>query len=112
MSLDLGLPDDKLEFLRGQVEADPQCKELRDKMRAAVLLCTQELINNAKKSSFEQFHRELPQFDNVEQALGLAVKWLEQRGLVHTLSVLRDEVDPEELKEAINQAQGSLEDLA
>ena len=111
MSLELGLSHENLEVLRQEVEDDHDCQDLRDKMRAAVLLCTQELINSAKKSSFEQFHRELPQVANIEPALGLAVKWLKQRGLLHTLSVLHDEVDPDELKEAVNAATGSIEDF-
>ena len=55
-------------------------------------------MNNAKKSAFEQFHRELPDIENIETAVAVAAQWLEEKGLIHTLSVLRDEVDPEVLE--------------
>lgn len=99
MSLDLDLPAEAKETLRNAVENDEEYKSMKEQMRAAVLLCTQELMNNAKKSAFEQFHRELPDIDNVETAVALAAQWLEEKGLLHTLSVLRDEVDPEVVEE-------------
>lgn len=112
MSLELGLASEDLQKLRDAVEEDPQFVELKEKMRAAVLLCTQELMNNAKKSAFEQFHRELPQIDNIEEAIGMAAKWLASKNLTHTLAVLRDEVDPGELEEAMDKAQTPLEEIA
>ena len=112
MSLELGLQSEQLQKLRDEVEKDKEFIELKEKMRAAVLLCTQELMNNAKKSAFEQFHRELPQVDNIEEAIGMAAKWLQSKNLVHTLTVLRDEVDPGELEEAMAKAATPLDELA
>ena len=112
MSLELGLTNENLQVLRDAVEKNDTYIELKEKMRAAVLLCTQELMNNTKKSTFEQFHRELPHVDNIEDAIGVAAKWLESKGLVHTLMVLHDEVDPRELEEALQKANTPLEKIA
>ena len=95
MSLDLNLPAEEKEKLRNAVEQDEEYKSMKEQMRAAVLLCTQELMNNAKTSAFEQFHRELPEVENIDTAVSLVAQWLEDKGLIHTLSVLKDEVDPE-----------------
>jgi hypothetical protein len=77
-------------------------------MRAAVLLCTQELISGARTSHFEQFHLGLPpDIPNAAAAIAAAVSFLESKGLTHTLSVLYDELDPE----TIEHGKGDLTEL-
>jgi hypothetical protein len=107
-ALDLGLTGEQRAQLRNEIDGSAEYKETKEKMRAAVLLCTQELINGLKTSHFEQFHRGLPQeIPNAAAAIAAAVSFLQSKGLVHTLSVLYDELDPE----TIEHGKGELAEL-
>jgi hypothetical protein len=93
--LDLGLTIEQRVQLRDQIDVDEEYKTTKERMRAAILLCAQELVNGVTTSHFEQFHRGLPQdIPNAAVAIAAAVSFLGSKGLVHTLSVLYDELDP------------------
>jgi hypothetical protein len=97
--LDLGLTIEQQMQLRGEIDDDDEYKTTKKKTRAAVLLCVQELGNQAKTSRFEQFHRDLPEeIPNAAAAVAAAISFLESKGLVHTPSVLSDELGPEAIE--------------
>jgi hypothetical protein len=81
-------------------------------MRAAVLLCTQELINGVQVSSFQQFQCTLPPVKNAAIAVAAAANFLRAKGLMHTLSVLEDEVDPAVLAQGESELAALLQDPA
>jgi hypothetical protein len=99
MSLELGLSSEHLEVLRSAIENNSEYKTTQEKMRAAVLLCAQELINSTQPSAFEQFHCDLPDIPNVKLALAAVIEFLRLKGLDHTVSVLLDETKVEEVGE-------------
>ena len=99
MSLELNLSQEDLATLSKELENDPEYQKVRDKMRAAVLLCTQELMNNETNSAFEKFQRTLPDNPNIPMALAVASNYLKSLGLKHVISVLNDEANPDILQE-------------
>jgi hypothetical protein len=103
-SLELGLDQGQLEALRDAIEKDDAYQSTRERMRAAVLLCIQELINGAQPSAFQAFHRVIPDAKNGALAIAAAADFLRAKGLLHTLSVLTDEID----LEALAQGQAAL----
>lgn len=107
MSLDLDISPEDRDKLRANFESSSTYKQMQEKMRAAVLLCTQELMNGSKKSRFEQFHRELPPENDIELALAIAADYLKTKGLTNTLSVLTDEIE----EQALQEGQKQLEEL-
>ncbi|KAH0785444.1 hypothetical protein GPJ56_010671 [Histomonas meleagridis] len=99
MSLELGLSQEDLAILSKELEKDPEYQKVRDKMRAAVLLCTQELMNDETNSAFEKFHRTLPDNPNIPMALAAAASYLESLGLKNVISVLNEEVNSDILQQ-------------
>ncbi|OHS94449.1 hypothetical protein TRFO_11046 [Tritrichomonas foetus] len=103
MSLSLNLPPEDLKKLGDAIESDQSYQTIKNKMRASVLLCTQELMNNTKDSAFDQFELKLPENENIELAVAIAADFLKQKKLFHTLSVLHDEVKAEDLEKGEEQ---------
>lgn len=99
MSLDLNLPDEKIEQLTESLKSDSNYLEIQSKMRAAVILCAQELMNNESEESsgFNQFKRSLPDEEAIT-SIAVAMKYLESIELNNCVSVLKEELNSEELE--------------
>ena len=112
MSLALDLSPDHLKKLSNLIEQDKSYKSIQNKMRASVLLCTQELMNNTKDSGFDKFSLNLPDSPHIKLAVAIAADYLKQKNLLHTLSVLKDEVRNDDLKEGEDEMNKALADAA
>lgn len=112
MSLELDISPEDRDKLRTSFESGSTYKQMQEKMRAAVLLCTQELMNGSKKSRFEQFHRELPPENDIELALAIAAEFLKSKGLNNTLSVLNEEIEGQAMQDGQEQLAELLPDGA
>lgn len=98
MTLNLNLPKEDLQKLSDAIEADGEYQTIKNKMRAAVLICTQDLMNNSKASPLQKFNLTLPENPNIRVALAIAADFLKHKQFIHTLSVLQEEVKQEDLE--------------
>ncbi|KAK8889350.1 hypothetical protein M9Y10_034096 [Tritrichomonas musculus] len=103
MSLNLNLPKEDLQKLSDAIEKDGAYETIKNKMRAAVLICTQDLMNNSKASALQKFNLTLPENQNIRAALAAAADFLKQKQFIHTLSVLQEEVKQEDLEAGENE---------
>jgi uncharacterized membrane-anchored protein len=108
--LNLGLDPSQLESLRDAIEKGQDYKSTQERMRAAVLLCAQGLMNATQFP--QEFQRILPNIKNAAIAVAAAADFLRSKGLLHTLSVLQDEIDPEVLRQGQEELAVLLQDAA
>ena len=103
MTLNLNLPKEDLQKLSDAIEADSEYQTIKNKMRAAVLICTQDLMNNSKASPLQKFNLALPENQNIRAAIAVAADYLRHKQFIHTLSVLQEEVKQEDLESGENE---------
>lgn len=92
MNLSLELPPNDLKKLSDAITTDANFQTIQNKMRAAVLVCTQDLMNGAQSTALDKFNLTLPDDNNIDIALAAALDFLKQKGFIHTASVLQEEV--------------------
>lgn len=103
MSLELGYNQDDLEKIRKQVEETEEYDHLNQKNRAAVLIAVQELSNPPEQSALDQFKINLSENSDVLTAIAFAKAYLNEKGFNKTLSVLSEEIHPEDLEKGERQ---------
>lgn len=91
MSMDLGLNEKDLQTLSEALKESDKYKDIQNQMRAGVLLCAQELVNETPSSQLEQFNKQPPNDDDILMALACVNNYLKSRGLTKTSQVLMEE---------------------
>ena len=94
-SLDLGLDQKDKQTLIQELKNTQEYEHIQNKMRAGVILCAQELMNETPHSQLEQFNKDLPEGDDMELAIVLVNDFLQKKKLNCTSQTLMDELPPE-----------------
>lgn len=112
---ELRLPGDKAEELAEALREDPSYLAIQSRMRAAVVLCAQEIMADEpdEQSGFRRFGRALPDAE-ARTAVAAALRYMESVGLSGSASVLREELCPadlESIESLVNAEENTLADV-
>lgn len=91
MKVNFGLNDNDKKVLLKQLESSEQYQKIQNKMRAAVLLCAQELMNETQESAFDQYKFSTDD-EKEKMALALCYSFIKSRNLKITTSIFEDRV--------------------
>jgi hypothetical protein len=106
--MDLGLDEKDRQTLLTALSQTKEYEDTQNMMRAGVILCAQEMINEVEQSHLEQFNKDIPDNEDVEIALAMVNDYLIKRNLVKTSQVLTDEIP----KEVFNKGNEAAEKMA
>ena len=92
MAMDLGLDVKDKHTLMDELKSTEQYEKIQNKMRAGVILCAQELMNETQLSQLEKFNTDIPDDKDVELAIALINDYLKKKNLTLTSQTLTDEL--------------------
>ena len=95
MSMELGLDEKDKQILLTKLKQSKEYEDTQNMMRAGVILCAQEMINETEESQLEQFNKDIPDETDIKIALAMVNDYLIKRNLVKTSQVLTDEIPKE-----------------
>ena len=104
MAMDLGLDKKDKQTLMNELRETKEYEDIQNKMRAGVILCAQELMNETPHSQLEQFNKDVPNKEDIELALAIVNDYLIKRNLNCTSQTLTDELPQNIFEEGEKQA--------
>ena len=93
MAMNLGLEAKDKQTLMNELKNSEEYEKIQNKMRAGVILCAQELMNETQHSQLEKFNTDIPEDKDVEMAIALINDYFKSRKLNLTAQTLTDELE-------------------